>query len=104
MVFSSNWLRREAVVYREVHGRDIQRSFAAEALLRDELPSPLDQQQLLARLIDLHRQVRNDMAEGGANTLFLAVGFLRWKKKPEDERSVACSSQSNADVAAAYRF
>ena len=78
---------RDAGLYREVHGRDIQRSFAAEALQRDELPSPLDARQLEARLIDLHRQVRNDFAEGGANTLFLAVGFLRWKKKPEDERS-----------------
>lgn len=78
---------RDAELYRDVHGRDLQRGFAAEALQRDELPSPLDQQQLEARLIDLHRQVRNDFAEGGANTLFLAVGFLRWKKKPEDERS-----------------
>lgn len=78
---------RDAGLYREVHGRDIQRGFAAEALQRDELPSPLDARQLEARLIDLHRQVRNDFAEGGANTLFLAVGFLRWKKKPEDERS-----------------
>ncbi len=78
---------RDATLYRDVHGRDIQRTFAAEALLRDELPSPLDSRQLEARLIDLHRQVRNDFAEGGANTLFLAVGFLRWKKKAEDERS-----------------
>ena len=78
---------RDAALYRDVHGRDLQRGFAAEALLRDELPSPLDGRQLEARLIDLHRQVRNDFAEGGANTLFLAVGFLRWKKKPEDERS-----------------
>lgn len=78
---------RDAALYRDVHGRDLQRGFAAEALLRDELPSPLDMRQLEARLIDLHRQVRNDFAEGGANTLFLAVGFLRWKKKPEDERS-----------------
>jgi very-short-patch-repair endonuclease len=78
---------RDATLYRDVHGRDLQRGFAAEALLRDELPSPLDARQLDARLIDLHRQVRNDFAEGGANTLFLAVGFLRWKKKPEDERS-----------------
>ncbi len=78
---------RDAALYREVHGRDLQRGFAAEALQRDELPSPLDAPQLEARLIDLHRQVRNDFAEGGANTLFLAVGFLRWKKKPEDERS-----------------
>jgi very-short-patch-repair endonuclease len=78
---------RDEALYRDVHGRDIQRTFAAEALLRDELPSPLDARQLEARLIDLHRQVRNDFAEGGANTLFLAVGFLRWKKKAEDERS-----------------
>lgn len=78
---------RDEALYREVHGEDLQRSFASQALRRDELPSPLDPQQLQARLIDLHRQVRNDFAEGGANTLFLAVGFLRWKKKPEDERS-----------------
>ncbi|WP_407865923.1 DUF3320 domain-containing protein [Phyllobacterium phragmitis] len=78
---------RDAALYRDVHGRDLQRGFAAEALLRDELPSPLDVRQLEARLIDLYRQVRNDFAEGGANTLFLAVGFLRWRKKPEDERS-----------------
>ncbi|NTZ42558.1 DUF3320 domain-containing protein [Altererythrobacter sp. SALINAS58] len=78
---------RDAALYRDVHGKDIQRSFAADALLRDELPSPLELPQLDARLIDLHRQVRNDFAEGGANTLFLAVGFLRWKKKPEDTRS-----------------
>lgn len=78
---------RDAALYRDVHGRDIQRTFAAEALLRDELPSPLAARQLESRLIDLHRQVRNDFAEGGANTLFLSVGFLRWKKKSEDERS-----------------
>lgn len=79
--------QRDAELYRDVHGRDIQRSFAAEALRRDELTSPLDAKELESRLIDLHRQVRNDYAEGGANTLFLAVGFLRWKKKPEDEKS-----------------
>ncbi|RWM47846.1 MAG: DUF3320 domain-containing protein [Mesorhizobium sp.] len=78
---------RDAELYRDVHGRDLQRGYAAEALLRDELASTLDARQLEARLIDLYRQVRNDFAEGGANTLFLAVGFLRWKKKPEDERT-----------------
>ncbi|WP_432344370.1 DUF4011 domain-containing protein [Shinella yambaruensis] len=78
---------RDAALYRDVHGRDLQRGFAAEALLRDELSSTLGASELEARLIDLHRQVRNDFAEGGANTLFLAVGFLRWKKKPEDDRS-----------------
>lgn len=78
---------RDAALYREVHGRDLQRGFAADALQRGELPSTLGAKDLEARLIDLHRQVRNDFAEGGANTLFLAVGFLKWKKRPQDERT-----------------
>jgi len=78
---------RDPALYRDVHGRDIQREFAAESLLRDELVSPLEPKELEARMIELYRQVKNDYAEGGANTLFLAVGFLRWKRKPEDERT-----------------
>ncbi|UYH50891.1 DUF3320 domain-containing protein [Candidatus Kirkpatrickella diaphorinae] len=78
---------RDEALYREKHGRDLNESYAAAALKRDELPSPLSGEELSARLIDMHRQVRNDFAEGGANTLFLAVGFLRWRKKPEDEKS-----------------
>ncbi|HEY4202633.1 MAG TPA: DUF3320 domain-containing protein [Devosiaceae bacterium] len=77
---------RDPALYREVHGKDLQQGFAAEALLRGELPSPLTGRDLDARLIELHRQAKNDLAEGGANTLFLAVGFLRWKKKPDDTR------------------
>lgn len=34
-----------------------------------------------------HRATRNDLSEGGSNTLFLAVGFLRWKRSSRDERS-----------------
>src|SRR5690606_42045582 len=49
----------------------------------DELTSTLEPKELEARLIQLHRQVRNDLAEGGANTLFLAVGFLRWRRSEE---------------------
>lgn len=77
---------RDAALYREARGEDLQRGYAADALARDELASPLDKRALEARLIELYRQVRNDFAEGGTNTLFLAVGFLRWKRKPTDER------------------
>lgn len=78
---------RDAELFRQVRGEDLQRRFATDALQRDELASTLDTKGLEARLIDLHRQVKNDLAEGGANTLFLAVGFLRWKKKPQDEKT-----------------
>ncbi|SFZ84579.1 AAA domain-containing protein [Devosia enhydra] len=77
---------RDPALYREVHGKDLQQGFAAEALKRGELPSPLSGRDLDSRLIELHRQSRNDLAEGGANTLFLAVGFLRWKKKTDATR------------------
>ena len=78
---------RDAALFRETRGHDLNRTFAAEALQRDELPSPLVQRELETRLIALHRQVKNDLAEGGTNTLYMAIGFLRWKKKPDDERS-----------------
>lgn len=78
---------RDEALFRETRGEDLQRRFATEALQRDELSSKLHTKELEKRLIELHRQVKNDFAEGGANTLFLAVGFLRWKKKPEDPRS-----------------
>jgi very-short-patch-repair endonuclease len=78
---------RDAALFRETRGHDLNRTFAAEALQRDELASPLAQRELEARLIALHRQVKNDLAEGGTNTLYMAIGFLRWKKKPDDERS-----------------
>lgn len=74
---------RDAEIYREMRGQDLNRAFAADALERNELPSPLPGGQLEARLIDLYREAKNDLAEGGANTLFLAVGFLRWRRAGE---------------------
>lgn len=70
---------RDRGLFREMRGHDIHRGFAADALARDELPSPLAARDLETRLVDLYRQVKNDVAEGGTNTLFLAVGFLRWR-------------------------
>lgn len=75
---------RDAQTYRDMRGEDLDRRYAAEALGRDELPSPLAARDLEARLIDLYREVKNDLAEGGTNTLFLAVGFLRWRRTGED--------------------
>lgn len=74
---------RDLDLYRDVRGHDMHRGFAAEALSRDELPSPLPSHTLEARLVDLHREAKNDLSEGGTNTLFLAVGFLRWRRQGE---------------------
>ena len=39
------------------------------------------------RLLELYRQSRTDLEEGGVNTLFLAVGFLEWKVSERDSKS-----------------
>lgn len=78
---------RDAELHRERRGRDLHREFATEALLRDELSSMLEARELDARLTALYRQAKSDMSEGGTNTLYLAVGALKWKKKPTDERA-----------------
>ena len=48
---------------------------------------PLSAYDLKRRLTDLYRQSRNELEEGGANTLFLALGFLEWKASSRDAKS-----------------
>ncbi len=78
---------RDAELHRQKSGKDLHREFAAQALLRDELSSMLEPKDLEARLIALYRQAKSDITEGGTNTLYLAIGILKWKKKPEDQRA-----------------
>ena len=77
---------RDAELHRDRRGQDLHRGFAAGALLRDELSSMLDSKELFARLTELYRQAKSDITEGGTNTLYLAIGMLKWKKTPADER------------------
>jgi len=59
---------------------------AREALRRDLerkiLHAPIAQPELEARALHLVRTARTDLEEGGANTLHLAVGLLRWFEEP----------------------
>ena len=78
---------RDTAMHLRTTGSDLDLTFALDSLQRDELASPLNVRDLDARLIKLYRQAKSDLNEGGSNTLFLAVGFLRWKKTPEDEKT-----------------
>ncbi|WP_341212454.1 DUF4011 domain-containing protein [uncultured Limimaricola sp.] len=57
---------------------------AAQAQERGRLAAPLSGTDLQSRLVALHRRAKSDMQEGGTNTLFLAAGFLRWRREGED--------------------
>ncbi len=78
---------RDAELHRQRTNQDFNTEFARVALDRNEVSCSLTEQELSSRLTTIYRNVRNDLSEGGSNTLFLAVGFLRWKQKPEDSKS-----------------
>lgn len=78
---------RDAALHRQRTQKDLDLEFAREALERDEVACPMEARELDARLTTLYRKVKNDLAEGGSNTLYLAVGFLRWKQNPTDEKT-----------------
>lgn len=68
-------------------GDDLRRRFAEDALERNEIVADLEAKDLEAGLVQLYRKARSDVQEGGANTLYLALGFLRWKQSPDETRS-----------------
>ncbi|WP_208852361.1 DUF3320 domain-containing protein [Roseomonas genomospecies 6] len=59
---------------------DLHRQHALEALGRNEVLVGLKGDDLDTRLTELYRTARAAMQEGGANTLFLALGFLSWMR------------------------
>lgn len=60
---------------------------ARDAFGKGQLAVPLTGNDTNNRLLALFRKAKSDMQEGGTNTLFLAAGFLRWKKTETDTRS-----------------
>jgi len=58
-----------------------------DALERDELILSVEQDQLEGRLLELSSTARTGLEEGGANTLFLALGMLRWMEDVRAEAS-----------------
>ncbi|MBF0392495.1 MAG: DUF4011 domain-containing protein, partial [Alphaproteobacteria bacterium] len=77
---------RSDTVYQRRFGEDGRRSHAIEALDRDQVFVGLTENELDSRLVDLFRQARANLQEGGANTLFLALGFLVWRRGDADEK------------------
>ena len=65
----------------------IEEEVIRDAFERGQVVVPLTGQEMNNRLLTLYRRARNDIQEGGTNTLFLAAGFLRWKKTEGDTRT-----------------
>lgn len=68
-------------------GEDFSERFAAEALDRNEIVVQTDAKALEKGIIELYRKAKADFEEGGSNTLFLALGMLRWSPDGDKARS-----------------
>lgn len=78
---------RSAESFRLATGNDLHQQFARDQLRQKTLVANMAQKKLENSAIALYRRAKGDLEEGGANTLFMAIGMLRWKEDPRDERS-----------------
>ncbi|MFT7616930.1 MAG: hypothetical protein ACI97A_000560 [Planctomycetota bacterium] len=57
---------------------DAEHRFLVEELQNHTIHADASEKETEARLLDLYRAAKNGLEETGANTLYLAVGFLNW--------------------------
>lgn len=71
---------RNQAIYEGREREDVRRAHAFDALKRREVFVGVPQDELETRLVELYRAARSTLQEGGANTLYLAIGFLSWTR------------------------
>jgi len=76
---------RVAQVHVDRGGRAPLDDMALEALANRELIARVPQEALDANLLAIFGAARTGLEEGGANTLYLAMGMLRWTEHPTAE-------------------
>ena len=59
---------------------------AREKLAQSRVLVDLPREELRKRAVDIYRKTQTALQEGGANTLYLALGFLLWKRNERDAR------------------
>lgn len=59
---------------------------ANEALKAKQLLVNVPEAKLSNQLVALYRKTKTVLEEGGANTLYLAIGFLNWRKKDKSDK------------------
>lgn len=73
---------RDLALAQQRTGQDVLATYLADELRAGRLRADLDADELDTRLVEIFRHARTSLEETGANTLYLAVGFLRWFESP----------------------
>ena len=77
---------RDLGVHQDRTQEDALGGFLRDDLRDGRLHADIAEDDLDKRLLGIYRQARNDLEETGANTLFLAVGFLEWYESDASEK------------------
>lgn len=77
---------RDQSIHQARHREEVGREHALDALAKGELFTKLSEDEMDRRLVELFRAARLSLQEGGANTLFLVLGFLVWTQAGKDDR------------------
>ncbi len=67
-------------------GGDVFAQYLADELRAGRLRADLDAEDLDDRLVEIFRHARTSLEETGANTLYLAIGFLKWFETPQSQK------------------
>ncbi|AVS70338.1 DNA helicase [Paracidovorax avenae] len=77
---------RDQAIYEARERENVRRAHALEALQKREVFVGVSEPELDTRLTELFRSARTTLQEGGANTLYLALGFLSWTREDRDSQ------------------
>ena len=77
---------QDVELHKQRTGEVITEEYALDALNRGQVLVDLPPKDLSMRAVEIYRKAQTALQEGGANTLYLALGFLLWKRDAEDER------------------
>ena len=77
---------QDEVLHLQRTGEEIAEVYASDALERNQVLVDLPEVELNRRAIDIYRKAEVALQEGGASTLYLAIGFLLWTPKQKEMR------------------
>lgn len=77
---------QDDVLHQKRTGELIAEEYAREALENKQVLVDLPEKELSQRVVEIYRKAQTALQEGGANTLYLALGFLLWKRDDKDGR------------------
>ena len=77
---------RDPALHLALHGEDAVLEHLTAELALGRLHTPLTAPEHQKRLTEIFRSARASLEENGANTLFVAVGFLEWRETAHSDR------------------